>query len=491
MNPQPPPALRYGSVCSGIEAVSLAWQPLGLEPDWFAEIDAFPCALLGHRYPDVPNLGDMTAIARQIRCGHVPAPDILVGGTPCQSFSLAGGRLGLSDPRGALTLSYVELANAIDQTRQKDHRPPATLVWENVPGVLSDRSNAFGHFLGALAGERRALEPPGEKWAHAGCVSGPRRRIAWRVLDAQYFGVAQRRRRVFLVASGRDDLDPTAVLFERDGVRGDSSPGFAPWQGLVSPAASGASASGGHGHLSQPYGKVTLSFGFGNGCGPTGIAACLMAAGPKHDTSTETFLVQSVAGAICHTLGTANGGKGCSEDGTGRGVPIVAAWSPQLVAFAQNSRGELRLESGHGQLAGALSTCSGKPGQGRPMIAGLTQGGPRAAAGVSPTLRARSGGGDKGHLLVPTLEAPLHYTPAEPGASDWSQWRVRRLLPVECERLQGMPDGYTQVPYRGKPAADAPRYKAIGNSMAVPCMAWLGRRLLQALAGTGAAPEPD
>jgi len=233
MNPQPctlrgaPQAapLLYGSVCSGIEAVSLAWQPLGLKAAWFAEIEPFPSAVLAHRYPHVPNLGDMTAIARQVRAGTVPAPDILVGGTPCQSFSVAGARQGLNDPSGALTLAYVELANAIDQTRHQDRRPPATLVWENVPGVLNDRSNAFGHFLGALAGESRALQPPGEKWAHAGCVSGPRRRIAWRVLDAQYFGVAQRRKRVFLVASGGDDLDPAEVLFERTGVSGDTEEG--------------------------------------------------------------------------------------------------------------------------------------------------------------------------------------------------------------------------------------------------------------------------
>jgi DNA (cytosine-5)-methyltransferase 1 len=252
--------------------VSLAWQPLGLQPAWFAEIDPFACALLGHRYPRVPNLGDMTAIARQIRAGRVPAPDILVGGTPCQSFSIAGGRLGLSDPRGALTLSYVELANAIDQTRQKSHRPPATLVWENVPGVLSDRSNAFGHLLGALAGESRALDPPGPKWTHAGCVSGPRRRIAWRVLDAQYFGLAQRRRRVFLVASGRDDFDPAEVLFESDGVRGHPAPGCAPWQDAAAAAAPGADAAGGYAALNQAYGKVSIAFGGGATAGPIDVA---------------------------------------------------------------------------------------------------------------------------------------------------------------------------------------------------------------------------
>ncbi|CAP51773.1 hypothetical protein XCCB100_2413 [Xanthomonas campestris pv. campestris] len=212
MHPQPCAPLLYGSVCSGIEAVSLAWQPLGIEAAWFAEIEPFPSAVLAHHYPHVPNLGDMTMIARQVHAGTVPAPDILVGGTPCQSFSVAGARRGLDDPRGALTLAYVELANAIDQARHQNDRSPATLVWENVPGVLSDRSNAFGNFLGALAGESRALQPPGEKWAHAGYVSGPRRRIAWRVLDAQYFGVVQRRKRVFLVASGGDGFDPAGFF---------------------------------------------------------------------------------------------------------------------------------------------------------------------------------------------------------------------------------------------------------------------------------------
>ncbi|HDR9033012.1 TPA: DNA cytosine methyltransferase [Burkholderia vietnamiensis] len=486
-----PPALQYGSVCSGIEAVSLAWEPLGLQPAWFAEIEPFPSAVLSYRYPGVPNLGDMTLIAGQIRAGIVPAPDILVGGTPCQSFSVAGDRLGLSDPRGALSLAYVELANAIDKARQQDHRSPATLVWENVPGVLSDRSNAFGHFLGALAGESRALEPPGEKWTHAGCVSGPRRRIAWRVLDAQYFGVAQRRRRVFLVASGRDDLDPTAVLFEPGGVCGHPAPGHAPWQDASPHAAPGADAAGGFAGLKPAYGKVTYSFGGGNTKGPIDVAACLTAApGAKNDFEVETFTVQSVTGSISHALNTANNGKGCSEDGTGRGVPIIAVRPEStVIAFAQNNRSEVRLESGHGQVTGTIMS-GGKPGYGQPLVACVALRGREAgmtaelSLGLSPALRASSGGGDKGHVLAPTFEAHFRYEANEPGDTDWSQWRVRRLMPMECERLQGMPDDYTLVPYRGKPAADAPRYKAIGNSMAVPCLAWLGERLLQTLRRT-------
>lgn len=522
MNPKPCHAPRnapllYGSVCSGIEAASLAWQPLGLEAAWFAEIEPFPSAVLAHRYPHVPNLGDMTAIARQVRAGTVPAPDILVGGTPCQSFSVAGARQGLNDPRGALTLAYVELANAIDQTRHQDRRTPATLVWENVPGVLNDRSNAFGHFLGALAGESRALQPPGQKWAHAGCVSGPRRRIAWRVLDAQYFGVAQRRRRVFLVASGGGGLDPAEVLFEREGLLGDSSPGFAPWQDASRAAVHGIAAAG-YAGLKQPYGKVTMTFGFGGGntAGPIDVAACLTAApGPKNDFEVETFLAQSITGNITHTLSTANGGKGSSEDGTGKGVPIIAFTAqgygadavmnraPTLragghrsshanagvvpaIAFAQNNRGEVRFESGHGQVACTVLS-NGKPGYGVPMVACVALRGRQHGLaaelgdGVSTALRTSGGGADKPHVLIPDFEAHFQYDWNEPGAADWSQWRVRRLMPTECERLQGMPDDYTLIPYRGKPAADAPRYKAIGNSMAVPCMAWLGNRLVQCL----------
>jgi DNA (cytosine-5)-methyltransferase 1 len=266
----------------------------------------------------------MTLIADQVRAGTAAAPDILVGGTPCQAFSVAGARQGLSDPRGALTLKYTELADAIDQVRQKNDQPPTIVVWENVFGVLSDKSNAFGCFLGALAGERRALEPAGRRWTNAGCVAGPRRRIAWRVLNAQYFGVAQRRRRVFLVASGRDDLDPAEVLFEPGGLHGDSEAGSEAWEDAAAASENGAGSPGSLAdELPRLYGTVTVCFGGGNTGGPIDRAACLTARGHKCDFEVETFAAQSVAGSIAHALNTANGGKGCSEDGTGRGVPVV------------------------------------------------------------------------------------------------------------------------------------------------------------------------
>ncbi|KHO35619.1 hypothetical protein PI91_16890 [Enterobacter sp. FB] len=327
--------MKYGSVCSGIEAASKAWEPLGWKPAWFSEIEPFPSAVLAHHWPEVTNLGDMTKIADAVRTGGVEAPDVLVGGTPCQAFSIAGLREGLSDDRGQLTLSYVELANAIDAKRRERGEPEAIIVWENVPGVLSSKDNAFGCFLAGLAGESSELQPAGGKWTHAGCVSGPERVIAWRVLDAQFFGVAQRRRRVFVVASARKGFDPAAVLFEQD---------------------------------------------VGGG-------------------STEANNV---------------GGKGCSS-------------TVDNCTLYRFRRTDSYIDDG-----------------------------------VSSTLSARDYK-DRRELVV------------------MADNRVRTLTPLEYERLQGFPDGHTLIPYEGKPADDAPRYKAIGNSMAVPVMRWIGERIAAAL----------
>ncbi len=216
--------IDYGSVCSGIESVSVAVHPLAWTPAWFSEIEPFPSAVLAHRFPEVPNHGDMTLLPAKVLSGAIPAPSLLVGGTPCQAFSVAGMRAGLEDPRGKLTIKFVELADAIDHVRTARGDAECITWWENVPGVLSDKGNAFGCFLGALVGESSALQPSGGRWTDAGCVYGPQRTAAWRVLDAQYFGLAQRRRRVFVVASARRGFDPAAVLFESEGLRRDTPP---------------------------------------------------------------------------------------------------------------------------------------------------------------------------------------------------------------------------------------------------------------------------
>lgn len=471
------PLMTYGSVCSGIEAVTVAWRPLGLVPAWFADIDPFANALLAHHYPHVPNLGDMTGIAPQIRDGDVGAPDILVGGTPCQSFSIAGLRKGMRDPRGALTLHYVELANAIDQTRTQQGQSASVILWENVPGILSDRRNAFGCFLGALVGEPRPVQPPGHKWTNAGCVYGPQRAAAWRVLDAQHFGVAQRRKRVFVVASARDDLNPGAVLFESESVRGHSPPSAKARQSVAEDPASGTASPGRATQAMTPlhYGHMTLnaSFGGGNTAGPIDLAACLMGNGQRNDFERETFVAQAITGDVSHTLTASHD---ATEDGNGRGVPIIAVKSqcpyttwpvPQgvlaPVAFAENSRGELRLEGKDGQCVGALSTGGGKPGQGVPVIASISgrghQHGTRHEIGDLAAARLRSSreGSCGVGELYPSLEAHLECVPTSRSHSlhgAYTIWRIRRLMPVECERLQGLPEHYTLIPYRGRPAAD-------------------------------------
>ena len=210
--------IRFGSVCSGVEAASLAFNPLGWQAAWFSEIDPFPCALLAQRYPDVPNLGDMTTLPERIRAGEIEAPDVFCGGTPCQAFSLAGLRRSLDDERGNLSLIFCEIANELDSARSVRGLPPVVIFWENVPGVLVTKDNAFGCFLAGLVGADAPLSPDASRWPNAGYVAGPKRKAAWRVLDAQYFGAPQRRRRVYVVASARDGFDPSKVLFERGGV---------------------------------------------------------------------------------------------------------------------------------------------------------------------------------------------------------------------------------------------------------------------------------
>ncbi|MGM5669631.1 Dam family site-specific DNA-(adenine-N6)-methyltransferase [Enterobacter cloacae] len=237
--------MRYGSVCSGIEAASVAWESLGWQPAWFAEIEAFPSAVLAHHWPDVANLGDMTKIAAAVRSGEVETPEVVAGGTPCQSYSIGGKRQGLSDPRGQLTLSYVELADAIDSKRRGNGDQEAIFIWENVPGAFSSKDNAFGYFLAGMAGETEALEPGPRPatgcsskywrwhkkaskhipvWSKRGVVIGRQRRVAWRTFDAQYFGLAQRRPRILLIASARTDIDPAKILFESDSMRRTNPP---------------------------------------------------------------------------------------------------------------------------------------------------------------------------------------------------------------------------------------------------------------------------
>lgn len=470
--------MRYGSVCSGIEAASVAWESLGWQPAWFAEIEAFPSAVLAHHWPDVTNLGDMTGIAAAVHAGDVEAPDVLVGGTPCQAFSIAGLRNGLADKRGQLSLSYVELANAIDDKRRERGEEEAIIVWENVPGVLSSKDNAFGCFIGALAGESCELQPAGGKWPNAGCVYGPSRIVSWRVLDAQFFGVAQRRRRVFVVASARKEFDPAEVLFEFDSMRRDTPPRREPQTTVTTDTGSGVEGGshwdnpanphptlnqsnniGGIGASNQEvfsqrsamlvsgnYSDISrtllakendstaedldtyiLAYGGGNTGGNIDVATACTAHGVRMDFDTETFAVHGTQDPdtnheLAHTLGRNHGQENAI---------ITEPYTMAIRGREEGSTVEVRNDG----TANAL----------------LTPNGGRAGMGV--------------------------------GAVGWGM-QVRRLTPVECERLQGFPDNHTLISWRGKDAADCPdgqRYKAIGNSMAVPVMRWIGERIAEAL----------
>jgi DNA (cytosine-5)-methyltransferase 1 len=446
--------MRYLSVCSGIEAATAAWEPLGWSAAAFAEVDKFPSAVLAHHYPGVPNHGDFTTI----KAADVGSVDLLVGGTPCQSFSVAGLRGGLADDRGNLALEFLRLA---DRTR------PEWLVWENVPGVLSSNGGRdFGSILGGLV-------ELGYGWAY-------------RVLNAQHFGVPQRRRRVFVVGYLGDWRRAAAVLFERHSLQGHPAPRRKAGQGVAGTVDASA---GGSDENDAADGRLIAGTLNANGKAAgsatqqdaeTGmlLAMCLNAHPSRRmDGESETF--------VTHALRA--DGFDASEDGTGRGTPLVP------VAFAENSRAELRLEGGDGTIVASLKTGGGKPGQSYPAIAfsskdygndALDDCAPTLRAGAHSKSHANAGvppavafqsvdfGADATEECSPTIRRhdPMAVLPSDRAS-------VRRLTPRECERLQGFPDDYTLIPYRGKPAADGPRYKALGNSMAVPVMRWIGERI--------------
>ena len=201
-----------GSICSGIEAASVAWKPLGLSFQWFSEIATFPSAVLNEKFPNIKNLGDMNGIPKLLLEKKICAPDLICGGTPCQAFSLAGGKKGLEDERGNLTLKFVDIIEANDTVRKQDGLSPCTVFWENVEGVLTDKTNAFGCLISALAGLDKVLML--KRWPTAGLLRGTKRNVAWRVLDAKYFGLPQQRRRLYVLA-GEKDFKPENILFEQ------------------------------------------------------------------------------------------------------------------------------------------------------------------------------------------------------------------------------------------------------------------------------------
>ena len=399
-----PRAMRYISLFSGIEAASLAWEDLGFKPVAFSEIEPFPCAVLAHRFPEVPNLGDITKVDWSDYADK--GIDIIVGGSPCQSFSVAGRREGLAGASGLM----FEYLRAVQEVM------PRWVVWENVPGALSSEDGAaFGQLLGELDALGYGL--------------------AWRVLDAQFFGVAQRRQRLFVVGSlGEAGAERACeVLFEPDSLQGDPTPSREKRKELA------ARAAGGPGGASEPAIPINtmiatrggkLGRGTGFGVAEDGDPAYIITAAHPHAVCAGFGYKASPGAVICMTDTQSNG----------------------MV---------------DGEVCGALSCHSRKD---PPVVSGpvVRRGG---AGGCNDAAAVISQYGE----VAGTLTARYDSSPCPDRGQSIVNDRsvVRRLTPRECERLQGMPDDWTCVPYRGKPAdqcPDGPRYKAIGNSMAVPVM---------------------
>ncbi len=457
----------YGSVCSGIEAATVAWQPLGWRAAWYAEIDTFASAVLAYRFPEVHNFGDFT------RIDPAGTVDILVGGTPCQSFSVAGHRLGLADSRGNLTLEFLRLA-----ARAR----PRWVVWENVPGVLSiDGGRTFGTVL----------------WALANLGYG----VAYRILDAQFFGVPQRRRRVFVVGCAGGWQAAAAVLFERESLRRDLAPRRKAGQEIAGTlearASTGGFDPGAHGAATgylipaEIVGHSISAKWAKRGSGPSG---------------------SEYHNLVAHTL--RGEGFDATEDGTGKGIPLLP------IGFSCKDHGADAMEDvaptlramghneSHPNAGGQLAVAFRAFGQDGFAASEITppvlssDGGGVAAPVVFEARYARNGRGAP-DVVAPPLKAQSGASGRGDGAPLVASWvAVRRLTPRECERLQGFPDDWTLIPgynARLRPeeivemaeylgisiqqatefgaTPDGPRYKAIGNSMAVPVMRWIGTRI--------------
>lgn len=479
---------RYVSIFSGVEAASLAWEPLGWEPVAFSEIEPFPCAVLAERWPDVPNLGDITKINWKEEIDG--AIDLVVGGSPCQSFSVAGKREGL---KGASGLMF-EYIRCVQELR------PRWFLWENVPGALtSEDGGAFGQLLSEM-----------DELGYG---------LAWRVLDAQFFGVAQRRRRLFLVGHlGAES--PAEVLFEPDCLSGNPQSSREKRKELASRAGRSAACAGFKysaaprantiGYAEEQANTLTADWHApavlplrGNMIGRTDsadrqgmamsqygteIAGCLTARGDSSPCADRGQNIVCMTGtqAHCHISNeiagclTAHMGKDDAPVVVGGAISENAAI--EAFGFAQNTRNEVRIV-GDGTLSGALAARPGMKqttfvctGSTCPINEQIATRDKKLGCGTGLGVSAD---GDPAFTL---LENHPHMAASEIGdkPAGVNHMLVRRLTPLECERLQGFPDEHTLIAWKGKPAEecpDGPRYKAIGNSMAVPVMRWVGRRI--------------
>lgn len=437
--------MRYLSLFSGMEAAHIAWAPLGWECVGVAEIEPGACALLRHHLPNVPNLGSVTDItdAAIAKLGRI---DVVIGGSPCQDLSVAGKRAGLAGARSSLfheQLRIFDAARTLCGARW--------LVWENVPGAFSsNKGRDFAVVAGAMAGCE--LDVPADGWGNEGVALGDNGLVEWSVLDSQWFGVAQRRRRVFAVLDTGDWAGRPPVLLEPESLRGDFAPRREPGEGAAAGAARSVALRGRDGGGTAELGDEvagTLRASSGGGDKPYALLPDLARCVTTGEGSRQDWETCTIIPAVAHTLRA--DGFGAGEDGTGRGTPLMP------VAFT--TRGT-NVDT-NPYVAGTLTTGSDRATSGATCVAFAHQGG-----GVQTTL-----GYDPESGTAPTLS--VCQTPAVHAGM-----AVRRLTPRECERLQAAPDDWTLVPNaQGKPMADGPRYKMLGNSFTATVIRWIGRQI--------------
>jgi len=478
--------MRYLSICSGIEAATQAWHPLGWEAVAYSEIEEFPSKVLAHHYPDVPNLGDMTKLIENeyVDKQHI---DLIVGGTPCQSFSVAGLRNGLADERGNLSLEFIRLLM---------HKRPKWFLWENVPGVLS--SNGGADFASILSGwTGRDIAP--QSFGISGIIQGDFYSIAWRVLDSRYFGVPQRRRRVFVVGHiGGDWRPPVAVLFERQSLSRD----FTPSGSKKKRTPKGTEGSAGVGSKQWPEGFRMTAFGE---YADDNTASTLK----KRDYKDATDLVVMSSFGISANIVDRTEKSGCQGLGVIENESYTLTKSDRhCVMQPANSYKNVIYSATVGCLqardykgVGSQYVDESKLVIAQPIVLD-DQGGSVMSVyenGQTGTLQAQTHGHEP-IVCIPLNTMTIQGRPSDNGrmglgvgedgepqntltkahshavfvsAPKSQPAMVRRLTPLECERLQGFPDGYTNIPG----ATDAKRYAAIGNSMTVQVMAWIGKRI--------------
>ena len=412
--------MRYLSLFSGIEAATSAWHQLGWECVGVSEIEGFPCTLLAYRYPNVPNLGDVTKITEE-QIAALGRIDAIIFGSPCQDLSVAGKRKGFTDESGDTTRSglFFTAMQIIGWARK--HNGLRFALWENVPGAFSSsKGRDFAAVVDQLAG-LEGTESPAKGWGTEGCAIGSEAMVEWAVLDAQWFGVAQRRRRVFALADFGDWASRPPILLEPESLRGDSPPSREAGQAIA-----GALAS-----------RIDRG-GF-----PGGDESCSGYVQPVGVRSTVKWPAE-----VATTLDAHFGDKWGLEDQhiNGGAALFVPAICGALTAKGPTAMGSPEVDGNHYVAYGIPGNWIGrKPENGGNAVEPMHD--------VSPCL----------------TKTDMH------GVSSGMQ--VRRLTPRECERLQGFPDDHTLIPVKGKPAADGPRYKALGNSMAVPVIVWIGKQI--------------